>query len=357
MRVLQVAHSAAPGGSNLVLLTLLRHQPPGAACACVFLEDGPVATEAAALVPTAVLPAGRARDWWRWRGAVRGLRGAIRAWRADAVLTHVSKAQLYAAPAAWLEDVPEVWWQHEDIALKPAMQRLATAMPAARVVCSAEWVAREQRALAGSAPVAVVHPGIELPESAPRRHRSTGARSLALGVVGRLARWKRVELAIRALPDLVEVAPGARLQVVGGEEDAGYAAELAAEAERAGVADRVVFAGHVEDAPAAIAGLDVLLHCAHREPFGIAMVEALAAGVPVVALREGGPSEIVRDGVDGRLVDDPSDLAAAVAGLARDPALRTRMGAAGRDRAARFESRRMAAEAWAEVARAAGGPT
>jgi glycosyltransferase involved in cell wall biosynthesis len=137
--------------------------------------------------------------------------------------------------------------------------------------------------------------------------------------------------------------------------DEDYPAELAAVARELAVDGAVEFAGHVAEP---MRGIDVLVHAAELEPFGLVMVEAMLAGLPVVAPREGGPVEIVRDGVDGLLVDvtDAGAVAAAVLSLVGDPALRARMGAAGRERALeRFTAERMARENWELVARVASG--
>jgi glycosyltransferase involved in cell wall biosynthesis len=89
------------------------------------------------------------------------------------------------------------------------------------------------------------------------------------------------------------------------------------------------------------------------------VVEAMLRGVPVIASPAGGLAEIVRDGVDGLLVE-PTDvraLAGAVRRLARDPVRRAEMGAAGRARVLeRFDERRTAAETWALMAALAAAP-
>lgn len=336
-----------------MLLSLLRHRPPDVEPAVVFLADGPDEERARALgAVTAVVSAGRARHIWRAPRALRGLRGAIRAHAADVVFAHVSKAQLYAGPAAALEGVPELWWQHEWPAHAARMQALAARLPAAAVVCSSDRTAALQRTRSPRTPVIRIHPGVETGERGPRRHDRGGA---SVGIVGRLQRFKRVELALRSMPPLLARVPEARLRVVGGVAaglDEDYPGELAALADRLGVGRAVEFAGHVPDGGAAIAGLDVLVHCAQDEPFGLVIVEAMVAGVPVVAPDHGGPTESVRHGVDGLLVDptDAEALASAIADLLADPGRRAAMGAAGRQRALeRFTASGMADEAWRVV--------
>jgi glycosyltransferase involved in cell wall biosynthesis len=88
--------------------------------------------------------------------------------------------------------------------------------------------------------------------------------------------------------------------------------------------------------PVLLAAADVLVHSSVLpEPFGLVIMEAMAMERPVVTSRLGGPGEIVRDGYEGVLVDpsNPEEIAAALLRLAADPALRTRLGRAGRVRA------------------------
>ncbi len=164
-----------------------------------------------------------------------------------------------------------------------------------------------------------------------------GARPVLL-LAARLSRWKGQALVIEALArsgvDAVLVLAGDE----GGRE--GYAAELRALAGARGVADRVRFAGHVDDMPAAYAACDVA--CApstQPEAFGRTAVEPQAMGRPILAAAHGAPCETVEDGVTGRLVP-PGDAAAWAAALrwaaALPPAERAAMGAAGRRNAARY---------------------
>jgi glycosyltransferase involved in cell wall biosynthesis len=110
---------------------------------------------------------------------------------------------------------------------------------------------------------------------------------------------------------------------------------LRAEARRHGVSDRVHFLGQRRDVPRLLAAADVFCQPnTEAESFGIAFIEALDAGLPVVGTRLGGPSEIVTSDC-GVLIDpgDPSALAAALSSLIDDPAARARLGAAGPARA------------------------
>ena len=353
LRVVLVSHSALPGGHNNVILSLLRHRPEDVECRCVFLEEGPIAGEVEALgVATELIASGRARELWRVPGVLRALRRAIAAHGADVVFAHVSKAQIYCAPAAHRAGVASIWRNPEGMAQAPRLIRLAARLPAQAVVCSSHFTAAE---LAGRtrADVHIVHPGIEADDVPPARVHAPGAP--VFGTVGRLQRWKRIELVLAALPHVLRELPDARLRVIGGpygERDRGYAGELREVAERLGVASAVEFTGQLPSARGEIRTLDVLVHTALREPFGLVMVEAMQQGVPVVATRDGGPAEIVRDGVDGLLVDetDAGALARALVELGQDPGRRAALGASARERAlTEFSATRMSAQLWGLV--------
>jgi glycosyltransferase involved in cell wall biosynthesis len=348
LRPLLVSHTAAPGGSNVVLLAMLDRRPAGVEPACVFLAGGPTVDAVRERgVPVALLEAGRARHVWRAPRTVRGLHALMRRHRADVVFSHLAKGHLYAAPAARAAGVPALWWQHALPGQQQLLHRVAERMGAAAIVCSSDFTAELQRRRTPGTPVERIHPGTA---PAPAASPGDGTR---VGTVARLQRWKRIERLLDAAPLVLDAVPAARFEVIGGGEDAAYAAELA------GRGAPVTFTGHVDDPGDRMAALDVLVHTAELEPFGLVVAEAMARGVPVVAPDSGGPAEIVRDGLDGLLVDaaDPRALAAAIVRLLRDPQLRRQMGANGRARVAeRFSEERMAREAWRLAERVAAAP-
>ena len=133
-------------------------------------------------------------------------------------------------------------------------------------------------------------------------------------MLGALVDWKRPQFALEVaarMPDLQLTLAGAALP----GDDGALEAQLRRDAERLG--DRVTIAGPVDDVPAALADAHVLLHCAAAEPYGMVLVEALAAGRPVVAPAKAGPLEIVSDGA-GRLYP-PGNVKAAAQSPPRRP--------------------------------------
>lgn len=161
--------------------------------------------------------------------------------------------------------------------------------------------------------------------------------------IGRLARPKRPDLVLRAFRVVRAQLPEAGLQLVG---DGPQRSELEALARQLGV-ENARFLGTRDDIPDLLCRVSCLVLASDWEGCPLAVLEAMAAGVPVVATRVGGVEELVEDGRTGSLVDagDEQGLAAAIVALLSDPARAATLGANGRERArARFSRERMAAE-------------
>jgi glycosyltransferase involved in cell wall biosynthesis len=168
--------------------------------------------------------------------------------------------------------------------------------------------------------------------------------ALVLATIARFDPVKRLEVLLRALPLVVARVPEAQLLVVGDgpERDA-----LHALARTLALGARVVFTGAIPDAARVLPLVDLYLTASRREGLPTALLEAMACGVPVLATEAPGHVDAVEPEITGRLVppDDAPGLAAAAARLLRDPALRARMGQAGRERVERhFTRARMLAE-------------
>lgn len=352
-RPLLVAHNAEAGGSNDVVLTLLQNAPDGTDPAVLFLDDGPLLDEVRRRgITAALIQAGRARQVWKAPVTIERIRRVVRRLQADVVFAHVTKAHLYAGPAAAMEGLPYLWWRHELPGQKLLQHAVAGRLPASRVLCSSDFCGAMQLARWPGTPVRRVYPGTRTDGvEGPRRHIDAGETPL-IGMVSRLQRWKRVERLLDAMPAVLNEIPGTRAVIYGGatsQIDPDYPDELLSRARELGVDYAVKFCGHVPRAADRMLELDVVVHTADLEPFGLVVVEALLRGVPVVAPHLGGPAEIIRDGVDGLLADpdDPRALSSAIVKLLRDPERRTSMGVAGRQRVLeRFEATRMSREAW-----------
>ena len=161
----------------------------------------------------------------------------------------------------------------------------------------------------------------------PRRERA----AIVIGYAKGLKDYYGPLVLLDAIARLRNDGVPVRLRVAG---QGPLATALTRRASALGIEGAVEWLGELPDhaLPAFFGDLDLFAMPSHRESYGVAALEAAAAGVPVVASRVGGIPEVVADGESGLLVPpgDPAALAEALATLARDPERRRRMGAAGR---------------------------
>ncbi len=199
-----------------------------------------------------------------------------------------------------------------------------------RIVCLSAAIARDlDPAWHATGRITVVYPGVDLPT---QTDISEPTRSRAL-VLAAIEPWKGQDLALEAVAPLNGVELTLAGATISGQET-DYLSDLRARASEPDLVGRVSFPGWV-DSTAALADSTLLLHTAPEEPFGRALIDAMAAGRPVVAFDSAGPAEIVTPDC-GRLVPQ-GDLAAmtmAIHQLTSDPQLCRAMGAAGRRRVA-----------------------
>jgi len=171
-----------------------------------------------------------------------------------------------------------------------------------------------------------------------RRELGIPADAPLVGIVGHVQEWKGQLLVAAAVARARREMPALHCLVVGGTHRFGtaYAERLRRRIEEPDLAGHVAWPGARRDVAACIDAMDVVIHASNREPFGRVLLEAMAVGRPVIAPREGGPTEIVADGETGLLVPprDADALAQAILALLRDPARRASMARAARLRVA-----------------------
>lgn len=167
-------------------------------------------------------------------------------------------------------------------------------------------------------------------------------------LIGRLAPEKGVDLFLRAVAHLLQAEPaataGVRFTVIGEGPDRPALEALRREL---GLEDRVALPGHCEDMPGCYAAADVLVSASRLEGLPVAMLEAMASALPVVATAVGEVPQLIKEALTGLLIlpGDPASLAAAMLRLLQDDALRESIGAAGqRLIAAEYSAERMAGE-------------
>lgn len=213
--------------------------------------------------------------------------------------------------------------------LRRVVRRVVEA--SAAVTAISTDVAERARRLTERADIEVVHPGIPEVDLPPRLRPEGG--ELIFVTVARLVRRKALDAVVRAVPE------GARLLVIGDgpERDT---------LQRAALPGCVTFLGPLggPEKMRHLVNADAFVLVSLHEGFGLVYLEAMRAGLPVVAGTSGGQVDFLRDG-ENALLTRPGDVAEireAMSALVRDTSLRTRLGEAGRATAARFTARRMA---------------
>lgn len=310
MNVLHVHRIGGIGGSERHLLTLLPALAErGVEVRFLGLDDPSRAPDPfyeALTVPYERLPAPRDVDpalAWRVARAARG---------ADLVHTHLVHADVYGALGARRL----VSTKHNDDPFRAGAFRYierALARRASRVIAITHALARFQIERVGlpADKIEVIHYGLDdVPQAWGQNPPDDIPPDVpVLLAVCRLEPQKGVDVAIRALAEI----PGAHLVVLG---EGPQRAEL----ERLGD-ERVHLPGRVPDVAAWLRRADLLVHPARWEGFGLALLEAMLAALPVVATNVSSIPEIVADGETGLLVppDDPAALSAAVSRILADP--------------------------------------
>lgn len=188
--------------------------------------------------------------------------------------------------------------------------------------------------------VVCIHNGISCGEvselrktGVTREALGVGASSFLIGTVGRLTPIKGIEYVLQAGALLIHQRPMLQIHIVV-VGDGPLREALEGLARRLGISDRVRFLGERHDVPHLLGLLDVFAMPSLHEGIPMALLEALAAGCPVIASDVGGVPEIIRDGVDGILVPskDPAAIAAAISALQMSESLRVRFQRAGPER-------------------------
>lgn len=210
----------------------------------------------------------------------------------------------------------------------------------------------EQR-IAPPSRIRIVPLGLDLARFAPARDAAArGAARSKLGIpddvlvvaaIGRLVPIKRLDRLIDAFGILARRVPSARLYLVG---DGSEREALRARAAAAGLDERVAFVGWSAETPDWYAASDVVALTSDREGTPLALIEAAAAGRPVVATDVGGVADVVADGLTGFIAPagDTAALADRLTQLALDPVLRATMGLSAPTHAARYGADRLVSD-------------
>jgi glycosyltransferase involved in cell wall biosynthesis len=338
VRILSVIQELGPGGAERVVLSVVAGLSGSGHAMAVAAAPGPWTAELPSGVESFSLPRIERRPHRTVAGAWQ-LGKAIKTFGPDVVHAHnPGMAVLTALATRRGGKVPAIVSFHGvPEADYPAAARVLRGARLPVVACGPGVAAalHEQ----GVDVMATVVNGISLPapRAADRSSLGIADDSTLVVAVGRLVEQKDHATAISAMAAL---PTSVVLMIVGaGPLEAG----LRAQAESIGVGDRVVLAGARPDARSILAAADVALLPSRWEGLPLVGLEALAAGVPLVATAARGTRELLHDGEDALLVPVGSsvDLSAAIGRLLGDDALRERLRAAGPNLAARYSEAAM----------------
>lgn len=341
--ILIVSYSGAFGGAERLLIDVAPALPGERVLAC---PEGPLACSAReaglkvlALPARSLLTRGDPRTVARATANLSAhaleVRGLVSSLDPELVLAWGMRSAIAALLGPRL-GCP-VAFQHNDLPAKPPIDAVvrAAASRASLIVVPSRSVARHLDPSASlAAKLVIVHPGVD-PDRFAVHPPPDGPPSVL--VLGALTAWKRPDLALEACALARTRVPGLRLRLVGAPPPENGDASILALSERAAAEDlagAVELVGAVSDPADELARATCLLHCAEREPFGLAVLEALAAGRPAIVPSAGGPGEIVDDSCG--LLYEPGDATAAAQAIVTvldDPELAARLGAGGRERA------------------------
>ncbi len=346
-RVLVLTVGFTVGGTEqLILLTAPRLQRLGFEVSVACLKGwGPVGEELEARGVRAVALGAAGPCDVR---AVGRLLSLIRRERIQILHAHLFLANLTARLIGRLAGVPIVISTHHDTDLEMGfLARLAesaTASMSDTVLACSEAVRRyairtyglrpgQVRTLRNAIPAAEEAAGHAARRDRVRRELGAANGERLVGTVGRLVEPKKgIPIFLAAARRMADRLPGVRFVIVG---DGPARERLEALATKEGMGHRTLFAGERRDVPDVMRALDLLVQPSNWEGFGLTVLEAMAAGRPVVATRVGGVPEVVLEGRTGLLVPpaDPDALAAACLEILTDPERAARLGEAGRRRA------------------------
>jgi glycosyltransferase involved in cell wall biosynthesis len=361
MKVLHLINTLVAGGAELHLLTLCRNLKTLGA-------DGVIAYLKGSHAGSRWLQLDYEQDGFRsfgpladrccdWRVLGRFPR-LLRAEQPDLLHTHLPRADFlgavghcFDARIPWICSVHDIysrsWSGSWTLPLFDRIWRRADAVIAISHAVE-DWLVRERHVPAEK--VTVIHYGIEVERfgrpQLMRDRQDSSRQRLVVGTIGRLEPRKGHEYLIRAMPDVRQQVSQATLHIAG-HDPWGYAQTLQATITEVGAGDQVRLIGFESDVPAFLHGLDVFALASRSEGFGQVLIEAMAAGKPVVASRIAPLSEIVVDGDTGLLVEpeNPKAFAEAIVWLLTHPAEAQHMGRRGQERVRQhFSAERMAAE-------------
>ena len=347
MRVLHITSGNLYGGVEVFLATLVREASaaPGMEPDVAVCFEGRFSAELQDLGhPARVLPSPRLSRPQTVLNARRALRDLLQRESYDVVVCHQPWACVMFAPVIRRAGFPVVLWVHMAGDGTHWLERLCRLSRPDFAICNSRYTAARTSTWLANTQVEHVYCALSAAPPVLSTHRSllrdeleTSASDLAIVQVSRLEPWKGHAVLLSALAALRDVR-GWTLWFVGGPQAAAqkrYLRDLQSLAVSHGIERRVRFLGERRDVHAILAAADIFCQPnTSPEPFGLSLVEAQRAGLPIVTSAIGGALEVVDESCG--VLTDPGDagaLSSALESLVLDRDLRTRLATGARQRA------------------------
>lgn len=339
LKVLEIIGDATLAGAPRHLLSILENIDYKKFTIFVISPPGPLAAEVRSLkknIDLEIVPMNSRIDI----GAIREIRSNIKHLKPDIIHIHGTRAGLLARVASIGLDSPIIYTEHlwtKQYRLRnPFLHGLQIfglwfldMFTTANIAVSQavkDFMVDNQ--ISRYEKIVVIYNAIELPRTKAKIF--SDKKEILLGTVGSLNYQKGIQFLIRAMPRILKEFPNVKLEIVG---EGTYKKVLQSEVDSLKLKNKVIFAGFVKNIYERIEKFDVYIQPSISESFGLAIIQAMGMGIPVVATTTGGIPEVVTTGKSGFLVpaSSPKALAQGVLELLRDPEMAKKMGEIARE--------------------------
>ena len=343
--ILHIIDTTGPGGAETVFIDLITHLPREKYRSIVVIRGkGWVYEELCRRGITPVLLDAKGSFNWRYLKALVSL---IRREKVDIIQSHLLGSNVYSALAGLLSRKPVVATFHGAVDVAERERFLSIKFAAINFGATAIVAVSEdlrdnivKRTSLRADKTQVIYNGINTssflrPKSDAMRQRFGWSRSdIIVGSLGNIRPAKAYDVLLQAASLLKQYEHSYRFIIAGHYKGKLYQQLLALKAELK-LDDHVYFLGFNDDPADFLSNLDLFLLSSDSEGFSIATIQAMAAGLPVIATRSGGPEEIITDGENGCLVAprNPKQIADAIESLTREIDIRNRIAITGQQHA------------------------
>ncbi len=354
MRLLYVSPNSELGGAERILETLIKyHDSNQFEIYVVLMGPGPLEDRWKKMGANVLqIPNFRFRNPGSLLKAQWNLKKILKDQKIDFIHSTMAYGHLFAGPVAWLMNIPEVWFQHGPVG--HTWDRWAGFIPTNNILCNSKFTDDQQQALVPTKSSIVFGP-VEIPSVAPeilqkirqnfRKKFLVDSDKFLCIHVARLDKWKGQENFIKAIEVAYQKNPHIQALIVGGTAlgSVAYEQKLKDLVEEKGLESIIGFTGFLESVQEAFLSADLFVHCSTQaEPLGLSILEALAAGCPVISANQGGPIEVIVNQESGILcpANDIRKLGEEILKVSQDKQLQTHLREQGLIRAQFFEAKK-----------------